>query len=165
MDPKPTGAFKFYLTLKDTNHLNGEWGPSDWLYYWVMGNDETREYKKVRIPILNPEDVLEKYRITAKQCQLIIQLVFDFRSSRFASVVNRIDSIKSDGEYKDIDTYISWFHKNSIGRSDLSVPEEISATNSPDLHQALLLLERKTVEIVPTIFEYVTDLILEAENS
>jgi hypothetical protein len=80
-------------------------------------------------------------------------------------VIKRIDSIKQDDDYKDLETYIFWFHKNSIGRSDLSVPAEISATNSPDLHQALLLLEKNTVEIVPTIFEYVTDLILEAENS
>ena len=165
MVSKPTGAFKLYSILKDTNNLNGDWGPTDWLYCWVMGNDETKEFKKVPIPTLNPEDFLEKYRLTAKQCQLLIQLVFDFRSSRFANVIKRINLIKQDDDYKNLETYIFWFHKNSIGRSDLSVPEEISATNSPDLHQALLLLEKNTVEIVPTIFEYVTDLILEAENS
>jgi hypothetical protein len=165
MDPKPTGAFNLYSILKDTNNLNGDWGPTDWLYCWVMGNYETKEYKKVPIPMLNPEDFLEKYRLAAKQCQLLIQLVFDFRSSRFASVIKRINSIKQDDDYKNLETYIFWFHKNSMGRSDLSVPEEISATNSPDLHQALLLLEKNTVEIVPTIFEYVTDFILEAENS
>jgi len=165
MDPKPTGAFKFYLTLKATNNLNGDWGPTDWLYCLVLGNEETNSYKKVRNPLLSQEDALQKFLITAKQCQLLIQLAFDFRSSRFASVVKRIDAVKQDSDYKDIETYIFWLHKNSIGRSDLTSPEEISAASSPDLHQALLLLGNKTIEIVPTIFNYVTNLILEAENS
>lgn len=165
MDPKPTGAFKFYLILKDTNNLNGEWGPTDWLYCLMLGNDETKSYKKVRNPLLSQEDALQKFRLTTRQCKLLIQLVFDFRSSRFASVIKRINTIKQDDDFKDLETYIFWFHKNSIGRSDLSVPEEISASNSPDLYQALVLLEKNTVEIVPTIFNYVTDLILEAENS
>ena len=165
MDPKPTGAFKFYLTLKATDNLKGDWGPTDWLYCLLIINDETKVYKKVRNPLLSYEDALEKYRVTSKQCQLLIQLVFDFRSSRFASVLKRIEAVNKDSDYKDIETYIFWFHKNSIGRSDLTLSEEITAASSPDLHQALLLLGNKTVEIVPTIFNYVTDFVLKSENS
>lgn len=164
MKPEPTGAFKFHLTLKATNNLNGDWGPTDWLYCMVVGNSETGVYKKLRVP-LSDEHLTAKYRLTAKQCRLLIGLLFDFRASRFASVLKRIEAIGEDSDYKDIETYISWFANNSFGRSDLAISEEITAASSPDLYQALLLLEKSNIEIVPIIFSYVTEGILNAESS
>lgn len=163
MDPEPTGAFKFQLLLKETNNLNGDWGPTDWLYYGVIGNSKTKVNKKVRT-IYSDKDALEKYLLTAKQCRLLIQLVFDFQSSRFASVIKKIGAVKEDDAYRDIETYIFWFFNKSFGRSDLTKSEEITAASSPDLHQALLLLDNKHIEIVPIIFGYVTDFILNAET-
>lgn len=163
MDLEPTGAFKFQLMLKETNNLNGDWGPTDWLYYVVIGNSSTNERKKLRT-IYSDKDALEKYLLTAKQCRLLINLVFDFQSSRFASVIKKIGAVKEDDAYRDIETYILWFFNKSFGRSDLTKSEEITAASSPDLHQALLLLDKKHVEIVPIIFGYVTDFILNAET-
>lgn len=164
MNPEPTGAFKFQLTLKATNNLNGDWVSTDWLNCMVVGNSETGVYKKLRIP-LSDEDLRDKYQLTAKQCRLLIELLFDFRASRFASVLKRIEAIGEDSDYKDIETYIFWFAKNSFGRSDLAVSEEITAASSPDLYQALLLLERSNIEIVPIIFGHVTEYVLNAESS
>jgi len=164
MNPEPTGAFKFQLTLKTTNNLDGDWGSTDWLNCMVVGNSKTGVYKKLRIP-LSDEDLKIKYRLTAKQCRLLIWLLFDFRASRFASVLKRIEAISEDSDYKDIETYIFWFAKNSFGRSDLAVSEEITAASSPDLYQALQLLESSNTEIVSIIFSYVTEYVLNAESS
>lgn len=161
---EPTGAFKYQLFLKETNYLNGDWGPTDWLYCMVTGNSKTKVYKKIQNNF-SDEVLLEKYLLAAKECRLLIQLVFDFQSSRFASVIKKIEAVKEDNDYKNIETYVLWFYRKSIGRSDLTISEEITATSRPDLHQALLLLDQRDIEIVSAILNFVTDLILNAENS
>ena len=164
MTPEPTGAFKFQLTLKATNNLNGDWGSTDWLNCMVFGDSKTGVYEKFRMP-LSDEDLKTRYQLTAKQCRLLIRLLFDFRASRFASVLKRIEAISEDSDYRDIETYVFWFAENSFGRSDLAVSEDITADSSPDLYQALQLLDRGNIEIVSIIFSYVTEYVLNAESS
>ncbi len=161
---EPTGAFKYQLFLKETKNLNGDWGPTDWLYCMVSGNSKTKSFKKIQNHF-SDEVLLEKYLLAAKECRLLIQLVFDFQSSRFASVIKKIEAVKEDNDYKNIETYVLWFYRKSIGRSDLTISEEITVTSRPDLHQALILLDKKDIEIVTIILNYVTDFILKAENS
>ena len=161
---EPTGAFKYQLFLNETNYLNGDWGPTDWLYCIATGNSKTKVYEKIQNHF-SDEVLLEKYLLAAKECRLLIQLVFDFQSSRFASVIKKIEAVKEDNDYKNMETYVLWFYRKSIGRSDLTISEEITATSRPDLHQALLLLDQKDIEIVSVILNFVTDFILKAENS
>jgi len=158
---RKSGASSFWIRLLETNYLNGAFSKTDWLDHWIVGSEDSKTVKKLKGSWLSDSDLREKFELAATESRILVHLTFAFQSGQFGKVRSQVEHARAKQPNRNIESYFEWFDLASRGRSDLEVASELTAETRPDLHSALLALDKCTLEAVSIIFDYVTRLAMD----